>query len=60
MAQWPGGHLDVVPGGRHETLMDTQDMRKRMLQQLCDFYGSTARLGSSGPAPRASAAPQAH
>ncbi|WP_297781034.1 alpha/beta hydrolase [uncultured Roseovarius sp.] len=60
MAQWPGGHLDVVPGGRHETLMDTQDMRKRLLQQLCDFYGSAARLGSSGPAPRASAAPQAH
>lgn len=59
MAQWPGGHLEIVPGGRHETLMDTPDMRARLLEKLCDFYGRTPRSGANGRAPRASVAPQA-
>lgn len=43
MAHWPGGHLELVPGGRHETLMDTPDMRTRLLDMLCAFCSATPR-----------------
>jgi lysophospholipase len=59
MAHWPGGHLEMVPGGRHETLMDTPDMRGRLLRQLCDFYGGAWRASATDRAPRPSAVPQA-
>jgi len=59
MAHWPGGHLETVPGGRHETLMDTPDMRGRLMRQLCDFYGGARHPSASDRALRASAVPQA-
>ncbi|GAW34488.1 phospholipase YtpA [Roseovarius sp. A-2] len=42
MARWPGGRLELVPGGRHETLMDTEDTQAHLFGLLCDFYGSAA------------------
>ena len=59
MAHWPGGHLEMVPGGRHETLMDTPDTRGRLLRQLCDFYGGAWRASATDRASRANAVPQA-
>jgi lysophospholipase len=38
MARWPGGRLEMVAGGRHETLMDTPAMQARLFAILCDFY----------------------
>lgn len=39
MARWPGGRLEIVQGGRHETLMDTPAMQARLFGMICDFYG---------------------
>jgi len=41
MARWPGGQLEVVPGGRHETLMDTPDVQAQLFGMICDFYGGS-------------------
>jgi lysophospholipase len=38
MARWPGGRLEIVPGGRHETLMDTPATQARLFAMICDFY----------------------
>ncbi|MFB9148884.1 alpha/beta fold hydrolase [Roseovarius ramblicola] len=38
MARWPGGRLEIVPGGRHETLMDTPAVQSRLFAMICDFY----------------------
>lgn len=38
MAHWPGGRLEMVPGGRHETLMDTPAVQARLFAMICDFY----------------------
>jgi len=38
MARWPGGRLEIVAGGRHETLMDTPAMQARLFAMICDFY----------------------
>ncbi|MBC7165682.1 MAG: alpha/beta hydrolase [Roseovarius sp.] len=43
MARWPGGRLEIVPGGRHETLMDTPAMQARLFSMLCGFYDSAQR-----------------
>ena len=43
MKRWPGGRLELVPGGRHETLMDTEATQARLFGLLCDFYGSTGQ-----------------
>jgi lysophospholipase len=51
MARWPGGRLELVPGGRHETLMDTEAMQARLFGMLCDFYDGPDRA-TMGPASR--------
>ncbi|MDZ7710295.1 MAG: alpha/beta hydrolase [Roseovarius sp.] len=38
MARWPGGRLEMVAGGRHETLMDTPAVQARLFAMICDFY----------------------
>jgi lysophospholipase len=38
MARWPGGRLEPVAGGRHETLMDSAAMQARLFAMICDFY----------------------
>jgi len=45
MARWPGGRLEMVPGGRHETLMDTEAVQTQLFKTICDFY-KTAGDGS--------------
>ncbi|WP_297769900.1 alpha/beta hydrolase [uncultured Roseovarius sp.] len=42
MARWPGGHLEMVPHGRHETLMDAPEMRDPLFRTLCQFYSDSA------------------
>lgn len=38
MSRWPGGHLEMVAGGRHETLMDTEARRAHLFAMICDFF----------------------
>ena len=59
MARWPGGHLEMVEGGRHETLMDTPETRARLFTLLCRFYGRSGSANATRPAPPASAVLQA-
>lgn len=59
MARWPGAHLEMVEGGRHETLMDRPEMRNRLFGMLCTFFGQSARAQVSRPASPPSAVPQA-
>ena len=40
MAAWPGGRLHEVPGGRHELLMDTPDLRRDLFDQIRALYDS--------------------
>jgi len=47
MARWPGGRLEMVAGGRHETLMDSPEMQARLFAMICDFFDA-ARDGA-GP-----------
>jgi len=41
MARWPGGRLEIVRGGRHETLMDTPAVQARLFGMICDFFDAT-------------------
>ncbi|MAU52426.1 MAG: lysophospholipase [Roseovarius sp.] len=53
MAAWPGGRLEIVPGGRHETLMDTPAMQARLFGLICAFFAEAAaerRADVTGPA----------
>jgi lysophospholipase len=59
MALWPGAHLELVETGRHETLMDSPEIRGRLFKQLCAFYGDSGDGNATGPAPQASVARQA-
>ncbi|NCQ24112.1 MAG: alpha/beta hydrolase [Roseovarius sp.] len=59
MAHWPSGHLEIVEGGRHETLMDTPETRARLFRMLCAFFGQSAQAAVKRPAPPPSAVPQA-
>jgi len=38
MARWPRGRLEMVTGGRHETLMDTRATQVHLFSLLCDFF----------------------
>ncbi|WP_397543266.1 alpha/beta fold hydrolase [Roseovarius salis] len=38
MQQWPGGHLQVVPGGRHEVLMENAATRAHLFETISAFY----------------------
>ena len=45
MADWPGGRLEVVPGARHEVLMEDTATRARlfdMIAEFCHAAGGTA------------------
>ncbi|WP_111732650.1 alpha/beta fold hydrolase [Roseovarius amoyensis] len=45
MADWPGGRLEVVPGARHEVLMEDAATRARlfdMIAEFCHAAGGTA------------------
>lgn len=38
MANWPGGKLVEIPGGRHEVLMDKPEMRSKIANDICAFF----------------------
>lgn len=38
MARWPRGHLEIVPGGRHETLMESATIRARLFRTMTAFF----------------------
>ncbi|WP_417722287.1 alpha/beta fold hydrolase [Salipiger sp.] len=43
MADWPGGKLEVVPGGEHEVLMEDAVTRGRIVSQMADLFETAAR-----------------
>lgn len=45
MAIWPKGQLDIVPGGEHEVLMETPEIRAHVFDQL-DRHFSAASLNA--------------
>lgn len=47
MARWPGGVLEWVEGGRHETLMDTPEMRGKLHERICRFFEETGEHAAS-------------
>lgn len=38
MAKWPGSKLVEIPGGRHEMLMDTPELREKIANDICAFF----------------------
>ena len=38
MARWPSGRLEMVKGGRHETLMDTEATQAHLFRVIGDFF----------------------
>ncbi|MGX9349819.1 alpha/beta fold hydrolase [Shimia sp. W99] len=38
MQRWPNGSLELVPGGEHEVLMETQAKRDVIFDQICDLF----------------------
>ncbi|MEQ9259215.1 MAG: alpha/beta hydrolase [Roseovarius sp.] len=38
MAKWPGGRTEIVPGGRHEVLMEDAETRAHLFGLICDFF----------------------
>ncbi|MGR3376962.1 alpha/beta fold hydrolase [Salipiger abyssi] len=38
MAAWPGGHLETVPNGRHEVLMEDAATRRHITQQMVEVF----------------------
>jgi lysophospholipase len=42
MARWPDGTLVDVPGGRHETMMETLERRQLFLSQCVAFFDAQA------------------
>lgn len=37
-ANWPGAKLIEIPGGRHEMLMDTPELRGKITNDICAFF----------------------
>jgi lysophospholipase len=52
MARWPGGRLEIVEGGRHETLMDTPETQARLFGLICDLYESAGTGVATAATPR--------
>lgn len=47
MAHWPGGRLRLVPGARHEVLMESPDVHGRMLDEICAFFHDSMARGTN-------------
>lgn len=41
MARWPGGRLEVIPGARHEVLMDRPEVRERCYDAIAAHFDAT-------------------
>jgi len=48
MNRWPGGRLEVIPGGLHEVLMEDAETRARLFDMICDHYRNAARAARGG------------
>lgn len=53
MNAWPGGRLEVVPGGRHEVLMEDAATRSRLHEMICDHCHAAAGAVRDGRRARA-------
>lgn len=42
MDRWPGGELVVLPGARHEVMMETPATRARLFDKLADHFDAVA------------------
>lgn len=51
MARWPGARTEIVPGGRHEVLMEDAETRARLFGLICDFFATQGATG--GPRQKA-------
>jgi lysophospholipase len=40
MANWPGGELVIVPGGRHEVMHETPQIRRKVYDQTCAHFAA--------------------
>ncbi|MFK7938255.1 MAG: alpha/beta fold hydrolase [Roseovarius sp.] len=58
MANWPGGHLEWIDGGRHEVLFEGPKVRGRIFDQITAFFDAHAESAMPGPAPRVAAGGQ--
>ncbi len=47
MQNWPRSELHIVPGGRHEVLMDTADVRRDLFDRICALFD--AQAGGQNP-----------
>jgi len=47
MADWPGGRLEVIPGGRHEVLMEDAATRARLFDMIGAFCAQAGALTSA-------------
>ena len=42
MSDWPGAELIEVSLAEHEVLMETPEIRNRVTEEICDFFGKHA------------------
>lgn len=42
MARWQGGRLEIVPGGRHEVMMESADRRAHFFDTMVTFFDQAA------------------
>lgn len=40
MRRWPRGHLEIVPGAEHEVLMETPDIRTRVIDEIAKRFST--------------------
>lgn len=50
MNRWPRGRLEIVQGARHEVLMETPEIRKRVYDQLEELFTKSAPNDNTGTA----------
>jgi len=38
MAQWPGGHLEILQGGEHEVMVEIPETRTRVFDMIAAHF----------------------
>ncbi|TDK51739.1 alpha/beta hydrolase [Antarcticimicrobium luteum] len=46
MAGWPGGHLDMVEGARHEVMMEGPEIRAQVFDRIAALFSQSGGTGS--------------
>jgi len=57
MSSWPGGSLTVVPGGRHETMMEGAATRSRVFDIAAATFGAVRPAATRAAGPRCAGMP---